>query len=162
MTQAVILEDSAAPVEIVMDHSELLRLKDKIAKVDEAIGDLEEQKKRLMLKLNSGIMACVEAGMTDSAVGKIIEHPGRQSIRKFTPQGIDAFRQAYPELYVRLEKITISVSDAVKAVGDEGIKPYVEGGERGPSTFEILSPLELDAMQAMEKGKEKRSGRSKA
>lgn len=158
--QETILE-SYVPPEIVLDHAELLRIKDKITKVNEAINDLEEQRDRLRLKLNTGIMACVEAGMKDSAVAKIIETPGRASIRKFTPEGIDAFRQAYPELYVRLEKVTISVSDAVKAIGDEGIKPYVEGGERGPSTFEIMSPLEVQALEAMQKGKEKRSGRSK-
>lgn len=157
MTAQVILEQPAT-AEIVVDHVALLRLKDKIFTINESIRDLEEQRARIQDKLNSGIAACVQAGMLESQAGKIIERPGRIAVRKFTPEGIDQFREEYPELYCKLEKVTISVSDAVKAIGDEGIKPYVEGGERGPSTFEIMSPLELAAAKALKDGKEKRSG----
>lgn len=175
--QAALLEVQEAPREIVLDHAALLEIKRKIAILEAATEavytrhleaakvealETEEQLERLKQKLSDGVAACVEAGILESDAGTIIEHLGRQSIRKFTAEGIDKFREAYPELYTRLEKVTISVSDAVKAVGDEGIKPFVEGGERGPSTFEILSPLELAALEAMKAGKEKRSGRSKA
>lgn len=161
MTAQVILEQPVA-AEIVVDHAALLRLKDKIATLQESIDELEEQKARIRTKLNEGIAACVEAGILESGAGKIVETPGRASIRKFTPDGIDKFRKAYPEIYCRLEKVTISVSDAVKAVGDHGIAPFVEGGERGPSSFEIMSPLEVAALEALKACKEKRSGRSKA
>lgn len=161
MTAQAILEHPVE-VEIIVDHAALLRLKDKIATINESISDLEEQRSRIQDKLDQGIAACVQAGMLESQTAKIIERPGRVAVRKFTPTGIDKFRQEYPELYVKYEKVTLSVSDVAKAIGDEGIKPYVEGGERGPSTFEIMSPLELAALEAMKAGKEKRSGRSKA
>lgn len=175
--QAALLEVQEAPREIILDHAALLEIKRKVQILTEATEavyerhleaakeeafETEQQLERLKEKLAEGVAACVEAGILESGAGKIVETPGRASIRKFTPEGIDAFRQAYPELYTRLEKVTISVSDAVKAVGDEGIKPFVEGGERGPSSYEILSPLEVQALEAMQKGKEKRSGRSKA
>jgi hypothetical protein len=175
--QAALLEIQEAPREIVMDHAALLEIKRKIAILEAATEavytrhleaakaealETEEQLERLKQKLADGVAACVEAGILESGAGKIVETPGRASIRKFTPEGIDKFREAYPELYVKYEKVTLSVSDVAKAIGDEGIKPFVEGGERGASTFEILSPLELQALEAMKAGKEKRSGRSKA
>lgn len=157
MTAQAILEHPVA-AEIVVDHAALLRLKDKIFTINESIRDLEEQRARIQDKLDQGIAACVQAGMLESQAGKIIERPGRVGVRKFTASGIDAFRKEYPELYVKYEKVTLSVSDVAKAIGDEGIKPFVEGGERGPSTFEIMSPLELAAAKALKEGKEKRSG----
>jgi len=157
MTAQVILEQPAT-AEIVVDHAALLRLKDKIFTINESIRDLEEQRARIQDKLDQGVAACVQAGMLESQTAKIVEKLGRVGVRKFTPTGIDKFRQEYPELYVKLEKVTISVSDVAKAIGDEGIKPYVDGGERGPSTFEIMSPLELLAAKALKEGKEKRPG----